>query len=188
MHSGRASCAPRGDLTGAVTFPPDPPFTDGWSVGLTVLENMTGIRVPAEQDATREALKSRLVAFIQGNEWSERIVRLALDCSLAEEGRNLSGGQREKVAIARVLLTRPRILLLDEITAALDRVSAETVQRTLREVFPATTVVAVMHDLETARWYDRIIVVGDGRIVGDLRVADGADDAIGRVRHLLDMS
>jgi ABC-type thiamine transport system ATPase subunit len=49
---------------------------------------------------------SRPMAFVQGSAWSERIVNLALDCNLAEEGRNLSGGQREKVAIERLLVTR----------------------------------------------------------------------------------
>ena len=67
-----------------------------------------------------------------------------------------------------------------------DHASAETVQRTLHDLFRPTTIVAVMHDLETARWYDRILVIGDGRIVDDIRVADHADAAVARVRTLLD--
>ncbi len=89
------------------------------------------------------------------------------DHVVGEGGRSLSGGQRQRVAIARAFLVDPAILMLDEATAALDTESERQVQEALRLLRRARTTFVVAHRLNTIRDADRILVVKDGRIVGD---------------------
>ena len=92
---------------------------------------------------------------------------------VGEGGRGLSGGQRQRIAIARAFLVDPTILLFDEATAALDTESERAVQEALRALRAGRTTFIVAHRLNTVRDADRILVVRDGRIVGD-----GTHDAL----------
>lgn len=83
---------------------------------------------------------------------------------VAERGQNLSGGQRQRLAIARVILRKPGIVLLDEATAALDNLNEKEVQKGLEELMHGRTVIVVAHRLTTLRKTDRIIVLNKGRI------------------------
>ena len=89
------------------------------------------------------------------------------DHVVGEGGRSLSGGQRQRIAIARAFLVDPAILMLDEATAALDTESERQVQEALRLLRKERTTFIVAHRLNTIRDADRILVVQDGRIVGD---------------------
>ena len=83
---------------------------------------------------------------------------------VAERGQNLSGGQRQRLAIARIILRKPSIVLLDEATAALDNINEKEVQKGLEELIHGRTVIVVAHRLTTLRKSDRIIVLNRGRI------------------------
>jgi ATP-binding cassette subfamily B protein len=87
------------------------------------------------------------------------------DAEIRERGSNLSGGQRQRLAIARILLKGPQVLILDEATSALDNISERHVQRALGVVDPDRTTILVAHRLSTLRDADRIFVFDDGRIV-----------------------
>jgi ATP-binding cassette subfamily B protein len=87
------------------------------------------------------------------------------DAGIAERGQNLSGGQRQRLAIARVLLKQPPILILDEATSALDNISERHVQRSLGLMNTDRTTILVAHRLSTLRDADRIFVFAAGRIV-----------------------
>jgi ATP-binding cassette, subfamily B, bacterial HlyB/CyaB len=87
------------------------------------------------------------------------------DTLVEERGANLSGGQRQRIAIARALLTQPRILILDEATSALDAESEEIVQRNLRMIAQGRTLIIVAHRLSAIRQCDRIVTLERGRIV-----------------------
>lgn len=90
-----------------------------------------------------------------------------MDTPLGERGVRLSGGQRARVALARALLRDPRILLLDEATSALDAESERLVQDAIERIRRGRTVLTIAHRLATVRLADRILVLQDGRIVGD---------------------
>lgn len=83
---------------------------------------------------------------------------------LTERGGNLSGGQRQRLAIARILLKQPPILILDEATSALDNISERVVQHSLGVRSANRTTIIVAHRLSTLRDADRIFVFEDGRI------------------------
>ena len=80
-------------------------------------------------------------------------------------GERLSGGQRQKLAIARVLLKKPRMLILDEVTSALDNKSQTRIQGLLETHWKGrATMIAVAHRLDTVKNFDRIMVMKAGRI------------------------
>lgn len=97
----------------------------------------------------------------------EFIVRLpqGYDTIIEERGANLSGGQRQRLAIARALVTQPRILIFDEATSALDAESEEIIQTNLKAMAQGRTVLIIAHRLSAIRQCDRIITLEKGRIV-----------------------
>jgi ABC-type multidrug transport system fused ATPase/permease subunit len=88
-----------------------------------------------------------------------------LDTVVGERGYRLSGGQRQRLTIARLLLGRSRVVILDEATAALDSQSEAAVQLALAEALAGRTSIVIAHRLSTVRAADVILVVEDGRIV-----------------------
>ena len=89
----------------------------------------------------------------------------AYDTVVEEHGSNLSGGQRQRIAIARALITNPRILILDEATSALDYESEAIIQRNMRYICKDRTVFVIAHRLSSICFADRIIVIDKGGIV-----------------------
>ena len=87
------------------------------------------------------------------------------DTMVEERGANLSGGQRQRIAIARALVTNPRILIFDEATSALDYESERIVQRNMRQIVQNRTVFIIAHRLAAVRDCDVIIGMIDGRLV-----------------------
>ncbi|OQX82844.1 MAG: hypothetical protein B6D53_03665 [Candidatus Omnitrophica bacterium 4484_49] len=97
----------------------------------------------------------------------EFIVRLpqGYDTVIGERGVKLSGGEKQRIAIARAVLKNPPILILDEATAQLDADSELKVQEAIQRLIQNRTVFLIAHRLSTARRADRIVVMDDGRIV-----------------------
>jgi ATP-binding cassette subfamily B protein len=88
-----------------------------------------------------------------------------LDTVVGDRGYRLSGGEKQRLAIARILLKAPRIVVLDEATAHLDSESEVAVQRALDTALQGRTSLVIAHRLSTVRHADLILVVEDGRIV-----------------------
>ena len=84
---------------------------------------------------------------------------------MGERGYRLSGGERQRLTIARLLLARPRVVILDEATAHLDSESEVAVQAALAEALAGRTAIVIAHRLSTVRAADEIAVVEDGRVV-----------------------
>ncbi|MEC9265761.1 MAG: type I secretion system permease/ATPase [Pseudomonadota bacterium] len=89
------------------------------------------------------------------------------DTLVGERGSNLSGGQRQRIAIARALVTNPRILILDEATSALDYESERIIQQNMRRICEGRTVLIIAHRLSTVRTTDRIVTIEKGELVED---------------------
>jgi len=88
-----------------------------------------------------------------------------LDTVIGERGYRLSGGEKQRVALARLMLKAPDIVVLDEATAHLDSESEAAVQRALRETLSGRTSLVIAHRLSTVREAAELLVIDDGRIV-----------------------
>jgi ATP-binding cassette subfamily B protein len=125
----------------------------------TVLENLRYAKPDATMDEVEAAARAAAI--------HDRLMELpeGYDTVVGERGYKLSGGEKQRVAIARVLLKNPRILILDEATSALDTVSERLIQGALARLMEGRTTIAIAHRLSTILRADMILVYDRGRIV-----------------------
>jgi len=139
------------DATGIV-------FQDPYLFHTTLRENLRyGRPHAADEEIWRAVRDANLEDFVDG-------LPEGLDTVVGERGHRLSGGEKQRVAIARVLLKDPRILLLDEATAHLDNVSERLIQAALQRLFTGRTSLVIAHRLSTVISADMILVLDAGEI------------------------
>nr|WP_238175312.1 MULTISPECIES: ABC transporter ATP-binding protein [Kribbella] len=154
---------------------------DGHLFHDSIRENLLLARPEATEDDLWDALeRARLGELI-------RSLPDQLDTVVGERGYRLSGGERQRLTIARLLLAQPRVVILDEATAALDSTNEAAVQAALTEALSGRTAVVIAHRLSTIRAADQILVVEDGRIVergthADLLAAAGRYEELHRTQ------
>lgn len=125
----------------------------------TVAENVR-YAAPHMSDAEIEAMANR----IGGGDWLDTLPN-GLDTSVGERGGRLSMGQRQLVALMRVLAQEPAIFILDEATASVDPFTETQIQEAIDLILQHSTSILIAHRLSTARAVDRIIVLQEGRII-----------------------
>jgi len=125
----------------------------------TIRDNISFARPGAPDDAVWEAVHT--VGL------TELIQRLpyGLDTAVHERGQSLSSGERQLIALARAFMAQPRVLVLDEATSNLDLQSETMIEAALDVLLQSRTAVLIAHRLSTAMRADRIVVVGDGRLL-----------------------
>lgn len=124
----------------------------------TIRENILFPRPNASEQQLLAAVKAAHV-----HEFTDRFEK-GLDTVIGERGVKLSGGQRQRIAIARAILTDPRILILDEATSNLDTESESLIQESLRGLMKGRTTFVIAHRLSTIRQADQILVIERGQI------------------------
>ena len=141
-----------GQLVGAVT-------QETYLVHTTIRENLQIAKPDATEEELIEACKAAAI--------HEHIDGLPekYDTVVGERGYKLSGGEKQRIAIARAILKNPRISILDEATSALDTRSERMIQSSLSKLMVGRTTFAIAHRLSTILAADQILVMQDGRVV-----------------------
>ncbi len=124
----------------------------------SVRENLLIAKPDATEEELREALRLALCDFVDGLEGG-------IDGLVGERGYSLSGGERQRLAIARLFLKNPEIVILDEATSALDTSTESRLIRNIWEFFRDRTMLVVAHRLSNVANCDRIVVLRDGVLV-----------------------
>ena len=132
---------------------------DGHLWHTTIAENLRFARPGATEEELWDALRrARLADLVES-------LPDGLETLVGERGYRLSGGERQRLTIARLLLAKPRIVILDEATAHLDSSSEAAVQEALADALSGRTALVIAHRLSTVRDADLILVVEDGRVI-----------------------
>jgi ATP-binding cassette subfamily B protein len=132
-------------------------FEDATLFSASVVENLTLGRAGISEDDVREAIAVAQADFVYD-------LPFGLDTRIGEQGLSLSGGQRQRLALARAVLGRPRVLVLDDPLSALDVHTEAQVEEALRRVLAETTALVVAHRPSTVLLADRVALLADGRI------------------------
>jgi ATP-binding cassette subfamily B protein len=142
------------ELRRAVALVPD----DGFLFSASVRENIAYARPEASlAEVELAARRAQIHDFIE-------TLPEGYETLVGERGLTLSGGQRQRIAIARALITDPRVLILDDATASVDAATEREIKRALREVMEGRTTFVIAHRLSTITLADRIVVMERGRV------------------------
>lgn len=159
-------------------IPQDPVLFRG-----TLLYNLDATMKASKEDAWK-ALEAASPELAQRYRSSPN----GLDSMIAEGGKNLSAGQRQLICLARALLRKSKILVLDEATSSVDPKTDAQVQETIRKEFvqKGVTVITVAHRLDTVLGSDKIAVLGDGRLIEYGTPKELLENRTGHLRRLVD--
>ncbi|TFV75934.1 ABC transporter ATP-binding protein [Blastococcus sp. CT_GayMR20] len=140
-------------------------FEDATLFSMSVRENLTLGRPDATEADVQEALRVAQAQFVHDLPWG-------LATRIGEQGMSLSGGQRQRLALARAVLGRPSVLVLDDPLSALDVHTEALVEAALRDVLAGTTALVVAHRPSTVLLADRVALLAGGRVTAVGRHSD----------------
>jgi ATP-binding cassette subfamily B protein len=136
-------------------------FEEAFLFSDTVRENIAYGRPEATDDEVRAA------AAVAGAAGFIAELPDGYDTVVGERGLTLSGGQRQRIALARAVVSRPRVLVLDDATSAVDTATEEVIHAALRTVMRGRTTLLVAHRASTVRLADRVVVLDEGRVIDE---------------------
>ncbi len=132
----------------------------------TILNNILFGKTKTEQPDAMEKIHQSIIQLLVAEDLLETIVETGMKFHVGSKGDRLSGGQRQKLAIARVFLKEPDLLIMDEATSALDNNSQARIQNLLETKWKGrATLIAVVHRLDIIKNYDKVAVMKAGKIV-----------------------
>ncbi|OMF35931.1 multidrug ABC transporter [Paenibacillus sp. FSL H8-0548] len=162
-------------LRRAVSYVPQEPFLFHG----TIKENLLIIDPSASEEIMWEAME-----FSSAAEFVRKLPE-GLDTVIGDRGIRLSGGERQRLVLARAILRRPHILILDEATSSLDSLNEKKIQEALERLKGFMTVIVVAHRLSTIRNADQVIVLEQGKVVQSGSFIMLSEDKKGLFSHLL---
>jgi energy-coupling factor transporter ATP-binding protein EcfA2 len=154
-----ADSLPPALAAGFVPYDRERYFADG-----TVLENLLFGKVLATSSLAVKRVNALVEEVMGGHGLREVVMATGLDYHVGLSGSRLSAAQRQKVALARALLKRPHVLILDGALAALEPDRRAELHQRVTEVMKGRTVIAVVERLDLARYYDRVVVLDAGKV------------------------
>jgi len=132
----------------------------------TILNNIFFGKTKTANPQAQEQIDQSIIQLLIEEDLLERIIEIGMHYQVGTKGDKLSGGQRQKLAIARVFLKIPKILIMDEATSALDNKSQARIQNLLETRWKQkSTVISVVHRLDTIKNYDKVAVMKAGKIL-----------------------
>jgi ABC-type multidrug transport system fused ATPase/permease subunit len=132
----------------------------------TILNNIFFGKTKTANPQAQEKINQSIIQLLIEEDLLETIIEIGLHYEVGTKGDKLSGGQQQKLAIARIFLKHPRILIMDEATSALDNKSQARIQNLLETRWKKkSTVISVVHRLDTIKNYDRVAVMKAGKIL-----------------------
>jgi len=150
------------DDPGAFTFYQMPEYI----YSQTILNNIFFGKTKASNPKAQEVINQSIIQLLIEEDFLEAIIEIGMHYQVGTKGDKLSGGQQQKLAIARIFLKAPRILIMDEATSALDNKAQTRIQNLLETRWKKkSTVVSVVHRLDTIQNYDKVAVMKAGKIL-----------------------
>ncbi len=151
----------------------------------TILDNIFFGKTKIVNPQAEEKIDQSIIQVLIEEDLLETIVEIGMEFQVGSKGDRLSGGQRQKLAIARVFLKAPRVLIMDEATSALDNKSQARIQSLLDTRWKGqSTLIAVVHRLDIIKSYDKIAVMKAGRI-GEMGTYDDLIAKKGMLHELI---
>ena len=160
----------RKDLAEKIAYVPQKPFIFSGTIKENILYGCT--RKVSEDELIEAAKNARIFGEIQRGLGG-------FNGKVSENGNNLSGGQRQRLALARVMLQSPELIIFDEATSALDNTNEVIIQQNIEKIFKEKTIISIAHRLTTLKNADRILVFDLGRIV-----QEGDFDSLSKTKGL----
>ena len=132
----------------------------------TVLNNILFGKTTSSSSQAQDKIDQSIIQLLIEEDLLETILEIGMNYQVGSKGENLSGGQRQKLAIARAFLKSPKLMVLDEATSALDNKSQARIQDLLERRWKGKrTVISVVHRLDIVKNYDKIAVMKAGKII-----------------------
>jgi ABC-type transport system involved in Fe-S cluster assembly fused permease/ATPase subunit len=132
----------------------------------TIFNNILFGIVKTTNPSDQEKINQFMVALLIGEDFFEKMIEIGMNFNVGTEGNKLSGGQKQKLAIARTFLKSPPIMILDEATSALDNKSQKRIQNVLSRYWKGkSTLIAVVHRLDIVKEYDKVAFLKAGKII-----------------------